>query len=1430
IKLCIVFHGALFTQYQESACKTAKKLGVNLLNIDDCFIKSIAHSQNSTIRNLIDSKYQEFFKDYVDSNIENHQLVKDHEVLVFNKIPKIDVLNSLDLLSQYEYKIEAIHLLENILKITGKLKSEKKKSKNDTFLDVDITQLVKILQDGLLADHFEDGIVIQSLKNNFIINETTMLSTIIQLLSPIHSEEKEMLESKLKKIDEMPDEEFHLLSEDDKNLYIEKIQKPRIEEAQLRRQKMYKKISTLMSPNLTENNDTKEVKVKDSSSDINSDIQKTTTDNVTNSNILKDDNAHQHASESNLYSILSPMEKPKIHKNHQFELLDSINNENPDSRIIIQAGESRVFKIIFKPKKSGKFKNEFVISIIGSNGQYRRIFMTGQKKTKYIVLKNNSTLIPVFWRIKRSEILNQQIIVPQKSGWIYPTMECKIEICFIGMLIGVMEQSLIPICIFLYENDDDPFSIETIRVAGETFDVNINLQDSLPIKFGIVRTNLIINPQAGKLEPGKVFIINIFFTPTIEMDIKEIALLKCNLYDENNTTLVVTKIPLTVSIFAQYPIVKLHPNYELMFGPMTMKSSKKLILSIENSEIDNNIVTNQMEIGPFKLEKNEGFIEIGKIEEIIIEAYPQVIGKIVEKILIKILGGSPSDANGRLLKLSLESCMPKIDFNDFKLIFQDSHIVNEPNDFICSLDKEYTLRLRNSGLVASDVVIDIIKNSSTSKSLVPVFVVDPVKATISPLETHVFTITFSPTIIKKYSYFLEARVLLPPDMTSDKLYIEIIGNSCVPEIDLIEPSIDSKRGHAYLKFGQCLVGETSIKNISFKNTGKVKTQVLIEIHREFTKLIVLFKPDEPIIIEAKICLFFTNNPYEQLTVNLQGEGFIEPVVFEGLQLEEKILINNSDDDSIKSKEKLESSSYLVYKINMDSCFIGKTESVSFKIVNKSSDKYFKFELISQYSDIYFLPSVGHLGYFDYKDITLSFRSLCPVHYTQTLLNCKINEIKLSNSPRGIAWDNQCFTVDWKTPKQFSNENQVFLTRIQNIADEPQYEIVNDIVRTIQLNFSATAAYSVYSCSTEKIHFEDTFIFQKIKLSFHIDNSGIVDLIYKWKIIKKDKSIDSSFNSLENLSSSTSLTQFSSLKNVVVDEILPFSITPEFGIIKPGKTQEYFLTFIPKVVNSYQVNVVCDIDNLDPEIKTLKIVVDGKSLPIYYHIDLPESVHVDNHHLDLAEDTRFLEFNIIGVGENHTKTFNLINLTIKPYHFSWTEKKSLNKNDKSYFHCKFKKGIVEAESSTKISFVLSAQDVGKFESLWTLSIEEYKIDIPFVLIGNVKLPHVACCTVKINLEKTYPGRQVESTIRIANKENLALTFNVTKQALQKGLRVEPSFGILEPNKDKFFRIIFKPWQIGPLNTTLKIFVEKMKKPLKVFITGEVIELKSRITYK
>lgn len=63
----------------------------------------------------------------------------------------------------------------------------------------------------------------------------------------------------------------------------------------------------------------------------------------------------------------------------------------------------------------------------------------------------------------------------------------------------------------------------------------------------------------------------------------------------------------------------------------------------------------------------------------------------------------------------------------------------------------------------------------------------------------------------------------------------MIGESCVPEVAIIEP-IRGNREKAALNFGRTLINETNRRLFSLENVGFIKAKVIIEINEDRDKV------------------------------------------------------------------------------------------------------------------------------------------------------------------------------------------------------------------------------------------------------------------------------------------------------------------------------------------------------------------------------------------------------------------------------------------------------------------------------------------------------------------------------------------------------------------------------------------------------------------
>lgn len=192
---------------------------------------------------------------------------------------------------------------------------------------------------------------------------------------------------------------------------------------------------------------------------------------------------------------------------------------------------------------------------------------------------------------------------------------------------------------------------------------------------------------------------------------------------------------------------------------------------------------------------------------------------------------------------------------------------------------------------------------------------------------------------------------------------------------------------------------------------------------DVTQLLLLFTPKNDGKYEAHVRLLIADNPYESLMINLNGEGFIEPVILIGLPLLESThdyneTTKDAETNSLKQNRNenemhetsvqknrsasvpvltnketpLDPSISLIYILNIGDCYLNEEKKITFKMTNKSADKLFRFQW-NTHSNLTIIPSVGHIYPLDDKDIIVSFISDIPVSLDQVRIfnkkKCKV---------------------------------------------------------------------------------------------------------------------------------------------------------------------------------------------------------------------------------------------------------------------------------------------------------------------------------------------------------------------------------------------------------------------------------------------------------
>ncbi|XP_076237948.1 hydrocephalus-inducing protein-like [Calliopsis andreniformis] len=642
------------------------------------------------------------------------------------------------------------------------------------------------------------------------------------------------------------------------------------------------------------------------------------------------------------------------------------------------------------------------------------------------------------------------------------------------------------------------------------------------------------------------------------------------------------KFPFHYSIYVQdrHPSV-MYMTYDTLGKNQSSKGKSSKSKKGKNPGKSGKADTELM-VGPMTITKREGEVDVGQTDNIAIHCYAEFVGSQEEQITFLVDDNSVETKEENLITLCVHSSVPWVDFQNLDSIFQENWLTDRIEDFdsskkvgpytvfarqekclyfryvIVSNTHVTRFKLYNRNIVAANVDMFLRWESLTSETIKSdTFLVEPRNECIPPMSYKVFTLSFTPTTIQTYEAILDAVVALPPHLEDERLSIKLVGESCVPEVAIVQP-VHGKREPAVLNFRRTLINETTSEQFALENSGFIKAKIIVEIHEDQNEVFAISTPPEsrsflqtlatecdeesngrctivalmpgdlayfnvtfsPIEVgncTGKIRLFVVDNPYENLTINLEAESYMETIVLEGLEMEDsKHKVRNESRDSIHKGRRFSSkqnslasmstrsvyATSLTYILDYGLRFVGRMYKKTFKVANKSTDRWYRFQW-SVHPNIVFIPSMGHVKYLTYKEIVATFLAAEPTDHINTCIECVICEIELADSTTDKAWDDRQMEVRWERmhPDVVSQpqDAELMSRKMVGPSAEPKYQIVPGTGKCIQVLLSVTVAFSEYACPVREIYFKDTLMFQTREYKFSLSNPGVVDTVYAWKI-------------------------------------------------------------------------------------------------------------------------------------------------------------------------------------------------------------------------------------------------------------------------------------------------------------------------------------------
>jgi len=827
---------------------------------------------------------------------------------------------------------------------------------------------------------------------------------------------------------------------------------------------------------------------------------------------------------------------------------------------------------------------------------------------------------------------------------------------------------------------------------------------------------------------------------------------------------------------------------------------------------------------------------------------------------IDITNRNPSDhPEGIPYDLAGESCIPGINTSDFDMIFEEQMVVpsldltrsqqivsskvfaQEENVFlygtqVASKTHEGVVerfKIMNSTKVPANVVFSV-KPRTTSKSEGFAFEVVPQKAYIQPHAYEYVKVVFKPQDIMSYGGVFEALVEGgEPNPKTHKLSFELRGEGTLPTVSLVSSQIGDD-GKLHLKFPRTRVNKTSSLEIPLTNGGLIPATVKfdMEYHKNFkfqdamsatlqpktnTSFVLEFMPGEidKFVHEAKMSTL--SNPYESLTIAIEGEGYREDIMFENLP-------HDKEDEC-----------------HFGDCIIGEEKSVSFFMKNYCENPV-KFEWMEK-PHFFFSPSAGHIAANSYKEITLKYKS-------EETIECKPFElvaqtVQIEQNQPFEDWDNSMVETKLVSQKQFEKmqkrreeeekrrkeeaeavnkkaakkptmkkkETKLELEEsedddgeanieIQDVAKEPSYQEIDKTQKQVALKAFAVSDYMKYSCEYREIKFSPTLMFASRSFKFAIRNTSKITMPYKFKVCSAETGkLDAG----------------------------PFSVSPREGSVSPGCDELVTVKFSPNEVDESNARLlVCSVQNLDPELEPLVIELNGKSLRPFCHFELPQSSYREKKAKDMVpidSSYQILEFQSLGTKVKNTKRFYVVNPTNQGYEFEWEpEEKEGNDFALKQFRCMTPRGVILSGKKFEMVFEYTPEYFGSHETYWKFKIPSEKLTQKFMVVGEVVEPMIVLEKGMVDFNQLLLGGRAKETIQIMNQEHIPFSFSFDTDSVKgeetygDSLVVSPMTGVVPPQGNLPIEVTFRPKKDTKYNYNLVCNVKRKIKPLVLNVKG------------
>lgn len=870
------------------------------------------------------------------------------------------------------------------------------------------------------------------------------------------------------------------------------------------------------------------------------------------------------------------------------------------------------------------------------------------------------------------------------------------------------------------------FTAKTLLKFANAKGLSLRITDTLtetvtadiPISFSAqsVYSNFVIEPQGA---------INFGSTPVNVPVLRQFKLTNVGVFPFEFDFLV-----------KEDPIV---PKNDDILSPEPKKARKTLAKPSPSPKAKGRRSEKSMFIGNFRVSPSTAVLAPGTSAQIEVEYLSQFYGHSQSKASIRITDGNPNQIpDGIPIDFSGDSYMPGLETKNFKEIFplakkrlrielesgqRDPAFIEDENVFsfgpiFLQRRVSTTVAIINPHPIPIAVDVNIAPTKIVKQARVSLpFEVTETEIELEPNQRKTIELSFLPVTPEEFTGVFEAVVRngLLEETRALKFRVEGIGT--LPSICSLSQS-DGKqlKGPSFnINIGRVLVGNGKERVIPIMNNGLIDSRISItsktnpsftlrgvnqneEIILEPGRIInmsILFEPSKVQRTTLEITAAVIDNPKANLTFMVTGEGFVEDILLEGLSEEDQSLV-------------------------LKDCIVGRQMESKF-VMHNISDSDIRFTW-APHNDFIFTPTVGHLGIGKSKEIRVSFFTEKPTKCNGLKFNCQWNKIRF-NDPGAPDWDDSMKMIKFVTrgsltpkpadqdtkkgsrrnvpskkppppPEPSPDDNEI--VRVTEVKPEPKHQILPCKCKDLQMKITAISDVVKYTMDTKDIDFSPTMMYQSRSVSCKLTNTCQIRIHYRWIV-----------------------TEFQALRTpYLVEHSYPFSVQPASGVIEPGRSTVFKVSFSPEDADDFKAVLVCDIQYLS-QLPPPTINVSGLSRRPLCYFDVKTSDYVSRRGPEftqaLPSDVKVIELFSKEVGARVTKKFEIVNPTSTSYEVVW---KVVYDTSNGQLMCDTPAALISSGRRYFASFTYQPILPQTVETLYEFVIVECDVVVPVLIVGRI----------------------------------------------------------------------------------------------------------------